>query len=313
MFPCIARAHGGYATASSLLRRFAVVVSPSPWHAGLRGEGQKGAVARTSGCPSAKPFADACCSRSPGRLRRGAIESDSARSAPSPPPLSCFGALGLSPRLLWDLPPGTSRRGRARRGGAFGSRAAIRFLSEWAANAAGCRPAATLRTKFTRPVWRRARWRRRVRRFRAHWFAFRTSAKCAGEITEAALPTWRVARRVRRDRLCPRPPPPPPRRDFRGHSLTVAHRADSSVSWQLRDSVDFAQSVRGRHILLAWTRKSCRGDAVARTPRCPSRNLFAEVRVPGSRGRLRRGLINDGPATGATSPNVFAALGPRPV
>ena len=44
-----------------------------------------------------------------------------------------------------------------------------------------------------------------------------------------------------------------------------------------------------------------RGGAPARTPRCPSRNLR-------SRGRLRRGLIRDGPAGGATSPGVFAAL-----
>ena len=135
--------------------------------------------------------------------------------------------------ISWDLPPPfpnpvfvrffprrsvISRRGRARRGGAFGSRAAIRFLSEWAANAAACRPAATLRTKFTRPVWRRARWRRRVRKCRAHRFVFRTSAKLSGKITEAALPTWRAARRVRRDRLLLRLPSPPPRSDVRGHS-----------------------------------------------------------------------------------------------
>ena len=211
------------------------------------------------------------------------------------------------------MPLGTCRGRLARRGTAFGSCAATRFLSERAADSAGSRTAATLPTKSTLPTWRRARWRRRVRKFRAHWFVFRTSAKYAGEITEAAQPTWRVARRVRRDRVFPRPPPPPPRRDCRGRSLTVAHRADSSVSWQLRKSVDFAQSARRRRILLGWTRRSRRGDALARTPRCPSRELLADVRVPRSRGRLRRGLSRDGPATGARSPNVSAALGPRPV
>ena len=35
----------------------------------------------------------------------------------------------------------------------------------------------------------------RVRKFRVHWFDFRSGAQCArGEITEAALPTWRRVR-----------------------------------------------------------------------------------------------------------------------
>ena len=68
---------------------------PIPLHAKLRGaEGRRGAVARTSGCPFARLFADVCFPRSRGRLRRGEIRSDSAR--PAAPPLCCA-AIGLCP------------------------------------------------------------------------------------------------------------------------------------------------------------------------------------------------------------------------